>query len=436
MKKFVAMMLLVCMLMTAAAFAERTVLQDEQAPMLVAAELYDAEGKRVAEIEENDVVLTDVYFREPVERLVGAYEGVMGGVHYSDVSCLVHDDHAVQAEINEILAAIEEDFDAFDLVMYELYDVVLAEEVAAQMVDGGYAKLTFELISEESLPLITLFTPDGVKWEVIDATAEDGNCFSVELNEGGVIALLCDGREAMGIGKDAEPEVEEDEFIFNEDDEPGYHTGFTPSVTGKPAPELVEAEDESGEPYIGYISVMVSAEDGEATFEKVYIPNRNYVLVTPVSECDYVADIQTHEHLEWAYDIILNAENAGALPTVGGVLADAMNAELAANGFELTCDQMVVKDLFEVTMYGDYVEYMYDENNYLCVTFNVGRDADEPFIVMYSADSVNWNVLTGDNVKVNDNGSVTLKLYDLGAVAFLVEGDAEIDAEAAVQSPN
>ena len=92
--------------------------------------------------------------------------------------------------------------------------------------------------------------------------------------------------------------------------------------------------------------------------------------------------------------------------------------------------------MFEVTAYGDYLEELYDEANYLEVTVSANADPDMAFIVIHSADSVHWNILPADDYLVGKNGNVSLKLYDLGAVAFLVEAEEAVDAETAVQSPN
>jgi len=63
-------------------------------------------------------------------------------------------------------------------------------------------------------------------------------------------------------------------------------------------------------------------------------------------------------------------------------------------------------------------------------------DPEKPLVVIHSPDSKHWHVHEPEDVVLHADGSVTLKMFDLGSVAFLVPVEEAIDAEAAVQSPN
>ena len=86
-----------------------------------------------------------------------------------------------------------------------------------------------------------------------------------------------------------------------------------------------------------------------------------------------------------------------------------------------------------MTAYGAAVEAT---ANGVELTFETGLYAGDTLVVAYSADSANWEVLAAEYVVFNGNGTVTLKLPKLGAVAFLVEAPDDLpNAGQAVSSP-
>lgn len=451
MKKILSLILAVCMLMGAAAFAEEPVMyQDEQPPMVVTetneagetivARILDAQGNELAQIKDDgSLVLTDTHFRADVEdeeishRLTSAYEGVMDDVHHSDVECKLHE-HDVKVDINTILTSLQQELDAHDLVMYELYDVKLSGEAADLLAqEGNKLEVTFELKEEQWLPTIVLYSEDGLEWQVIQHEDTEDMRFTVQLPASGTLALLIDGQTAFGLG-----EPRQIVTVIPSDPDEG-NDNFTPSASGKPNPDVITTvvDDET---VIGYIY------NNEGTV-KIPVPDQNFVLVTPLSGRDYVVDIQTHEHLEWAYDSICEAEDIGELYTEHDMstaipadehttIAEQLDEHLALLDSELTHDKLVVRDLFELTAYGEYVHYLYDPEYYLEMTFDANLDPSKPMIVIHSMDSVHWHVHPLEESQVHADGSVTLKLYDLGVVAFLVEGEENINLETAVLSPN
>ena len=436
MKKSLSLMLLVCMLLSATALADfGSVVQDEQPPVLatvtndegkiIVTSVYDAKGEIVAEIEDGHVVLTDVHFRATTEqadvaaRLTAAYEGVMENVHLSDVACKLHEhEHVIKIDINQALGTVTlEDVDAFDLIMCELYDVSFSEDVEMLLVDDATAAVTFKMLEGQPMPLVVLFSANGNDWDVLPFTVT-GKQFTVNLPASGILALLADGYQVMGIGEDVDP-------VFNNEGD------FTPSVSGKPAPELEVTEGEDGEEYVG------SVKDNAGT-ESVLIPNRNYIVVTAPVEKACNNDIQTYEHLTWAYDTILNAADVSLLPADchEGTIAEHLAQRLEELQLSLTADQLIVRDLFEISAYGEYLEYLHNENYYVEVTFKTDLNPDKTVIVLHSADSVNWHVHPIEESIVHENGYITLKLYEMGTVAILVEADDVINMQDAVMSPN
>lgn len=430
MKKLVALIVCLCMLLTATAFCEADLLQNEMPPMLVKAEL-DNGTEAVEVLDDGSLVLTDVSARNEAEmaRLTAAYEGVMGGVHFSDVPSMLHED-VVKLDINEALKGTEEELTAHDLVMIELFDIAVGEELTEKLVDGAYLEMTLEMPENQAMPMMLLFTPDGAEWRVYeDWNIAGDNTLAVRVTEGGVMAFLKVELSSEDEIVDEDAEVTDPEGVFTPND--NQNPNFTPSVSGKPAPSL---KTETGVDGVSYVATIYT-KTGEVVAN---IPDYDYLLVTPVSESQFNADIMTHEHLQWAYDLILNCTNVGELLSADGenTIAAEIDAMLLAMNAELTHEQLVVRDLFEATVYGEYVDHMYNEDHYIAMTFLTDVDPEETLVVLCSEDSVHWYPVPAENVTVNSDGSVTLRTEGLGVFAFLVEAEAELNAEEAVSSPN
>jgi hypothetical protein len=120
-----------------------------------------------------------------------------------------------------------------------------------------------------------------------------------------------------------------------------------------------------------------------------------------------------------------------------GIIDEDLTARLKEMQLDLTCEELVVKDLFEVSAYGDYLHHLYNEDYYLEVTLKTDLDPSKAVIVIHSYDSVNWHLHSIEESMVHEDGSITLHLYDLGTVAILVEADDDVvSLQDAVLSPN
>ena len=435
MKKMIALLMALCLLMTAfgvVAEETRPVVQDEKAPAVVlkdvngkkvAATIYDANGNVLAELlDDGSLLLTDVHHRETAdERLDHAYDQLMHDVHFSDVEAIDHDEK-LKKDINERISTAE--LNAYDLLTYEVFDVMInSPEVAALLTDGAYLEFTVELLEEQAAPMLVMFSEDSERWKLLDSYTVDGKQVTLRLEKQGVVGFIKPYEVVPGTSYTYVEEVYGAYPSTSEIDQ----TIFTPSVSGKPAPELVPTITEDNQIVVGYIYTTEST-------EPIVITQEDHMLITPVSESAYVGDVTIHEHLQWAYDAILEAEEVQNIQTDIGAQIDE---QLAAGGFEQTHADLVVRDLFDVTYYGDHVEQFYNPEALIELTFEEKElNPSDPLVVLHSHDSINWHVVHADQVQVNDNGTVTLKLDGLGAVAFLVERGEELPApEQAVSSP-
>ena len=398
----------------------------------VYAVLYDAEGNVKANIADASLIgLIDVSERNAIangaiaERLNNAYLGVMYDVNYSDVEAAKHDD-VLKIDINQALIAAQ--LTAHDLVMCELFDVELYGEYSDELAAGSM-ELTLGLEVWQGAPIIVVTTQDGIEWSILSDVKNNGDgTVTIRVQDAGVIAFLLGKDDTQESGEGYVNEVVVTEKPAQPSEDQGH---FTPSVSGKPAPSLVGSVGENEEIYSGYIVHMVSG-------SKTPVPNEGYLIVTPLAERDYIADIQTHEHLEWAYDEILNAETLGELSATGhemGLAAD-IDQRLAEMNAGLTHKDMIVRDLFEVSVYGKYLDYFYDENNRAELVFDAGIAQGASLIVAVSGDSATWHILPQEDVVVDGEGMVTVRMHELGTVAFLVDAATTLQTTGgAVVSP-
>lgn len=436
MKKLFALLMALC-LMTAVltAIAEelevRPVLQDEAAPKLVVTEengqkiiakICDANGNVLAVIlDDGTVALTDVHQRaEGGERLVNAYNELMQDVHFSDVESAKHDEK-LKKDINDSIAT--DTLSAYDMLVYEVFDVALNNpETEALLTDGAYIEFVVELKENQSAPTLIKTSQDGLKWELLDHCTVDGSTVTIRMEKPGVVGFM----KPYDVAPEQPVVIETEEVVTTYETVMVEAEGlFTPSVSGKPAPQLVPFVNEKNEVVKGYIYTTETA-------EPVAVGNDSSLVITPVADSFYVEDIQTHEHLQWSFDSILKAEQVQHIRT--GIGAE-IDGQLKADGFSLTHFDMIVRDLFDVSLYGELLEQFYNEDAYLEMTFEEKElDPNQALVVIFSEDSQNWHVLPHSMVTINGNDTVTIKLPGLGTVAFLVEKAEELPSGAEVVS--
>lgn len=377
MKKLFALVLIVCML-SVAAFAEVTV---------SAANICDAAGNVVGAAElavEDYTNRSNITDTGVADRLTKAFEWVKYDVQYNET---------LAADIDSALAGKSMELTSSDLIIVEMFDIALGE-----IAEGNYAEITVTLEEGKVMPQIVTFTADGITWEVVEYTTE-GNTITFKANRSGAVAFLLDHKLVLTEGEVSEKLVAtESTTIITA----GAET-FTKSVYGKTAPSVTVIE--------GGIAVIT-----DATGAEIVVPNEaGHLVVTPVSERNEAADVRVRENLNWAYESILNAESVDAL----------VEEELG---------DMIVRDLFDVSLYGEYKAVFAQEGATVEVTFDADIDSAKGFAVLCSHDFATWHTIAAENVSVNANGTVTVKLAEAGALAFAVEADDTV--EGGVVSPN
>ena len=187
-------------------------------------------------------------------------------------------------------------------------------------------------------------------------------------------------------------------------------TGFVPSITYKPNPEIVPVQGEDGEEYIGFIR----DEEGEIK-DGVHA---DCLTITPVA---YV----------WDPTIELPEEVEELLTNVYEKLNDkTMVLPLEKFNLDLDMDDMVIRDLFDARWACDEHREMVEKDGVTFeITFDLGVVASAHIYAM------TYDELTNDWTPVvktvnNGDGTVTCTFEHLCAIAFampLAEQSTPVD---------
>lgn len=261
-------------------------------------------------------------------------------------------------------------------------DVVITDVFAITVVEGN----TVEIATDAA---VVLFSADGAAWEVL-TEGKIASSGVVALVSNRADAIVVEGEETLN----ADVAVIENTIVIEEE------KNFTGSVYGKAAPAVVVTEQA--------VAVITTAAG-----ETISIPvDAAGMVVTAVANREAAADLAVRENLNWAYANIQAAESANALV-----------AEELGN--------VVVRDLFDVSLYGEFKAAVEAGASF---TMTFADVAGEGLVVLCSHDFATWHTVAAENVVANADGSVTLTLTEGGAVAFAVA--AEETVEGGVVSPN
>nr|MBR4279999.1 hypothetical protein [Clostridia bacterium] len=408
MKKILSVVLALCMLLATAvsAMADK-VYQDNAAPAVSSTS--DAEGKETLAV-----------IRDAQGQIIGAVpaDGVLNVVCVGERETVA--DAAVAAQLETGLATMLKELDILytpGMVGTDLFYLEVPAEYAEQFAQGAAMEITFApIVMEEDGTVMVLTSADGVTWtQEDDVTFPAAGLVTVRVNASGLVAFVVKPETAFGQPEEVASTAEEAAEETN--------NNFTPSVGGKLAPEIVPAAD-AGEEY----AAVVVAPD---TTPVAYVPYTPWLVLTALSERAFNPDVMTYEHLEWAYDAICKAEHVCDMKAEGEenlTLADVINKRFADAGRDLTAEDLVVSDLFEISVYGEYPQAV--TGNKLSITFDMNMAQDETLVVLCAYGIDAWHVVDAQDVVINADGSVTLNLQHLGVLSFLVENPNPVDANA------
>ncbi|MBQ7345292.1 MAG: hypothetical protein IJW45_04425 [Oscillospiraceae bacterium] len=186
---------------------------------------------------------------------------------------------------------------------------------------------------------------------------------------------------------------------------------FTPSVSNKPAPEIVPVVDPNGDPAIGEI-----IDEVQEIIDYVYEP---CIVITPVSEATTSTEIpdDAEELLLDVYAKLQSGEMTIDYETLFGGVDN---------------DDMVIRDLFDVTfLCEEHPEMLAPTGIVFRVTFDIGVEAG---VDVYTTTYKNGEWVPAVSTVNNGDGTVTCLIEDFCPVAFSVEVEDDEPIEPPVQT--
>ena len=194
---------------------------------------------------------------------------------------------------------------------------------------------------------------------------------------------------------------------------------FTPSVEQKPAPTVDPITDSNG----NQVSAIIRDQNGEEV-HGVSIDSGE-LIVTPISQASQAAQAIS-EMLTNAYEQIQQANTiADLVPTIGEFLQTIGSAAQVAD--------LVVRDVFDVSLTGTAAEYLAQEGNNITLRFDVGVAPSATLIVLHNYEGSNWEIIPDDRVVQNADGTVDVTFDSLSPIAFVVDS-TETDTSASTDA--
>lgn len=401
MKKLVSVLLILCMLLAVPAMA---------ANKIEGVTMYPQTGLDFTRMEDRHM-LTDDALRN---RMQWAYTEIHETGHFEELAVLGHE-NGIGQEVNRVLNDMNVGLTVYDYMIYDSFELQLQDQYANQIGNGNTLEVNFDLNLDRDVHLVVALSNDQATWKCVEAkdvTQYNDGTASVRFSELGTVLFMIEVQH-----QPAGPAVEPD-------------SNFTPSVTGKPAPDVIPPHGSASN-----IIARIYNEEDQLISE---VPDEGWLVITPVSRREQAEDKQVRERLEWAYNQIKTTPDVGDLPARGhqeGVGKD-IDQLLKNEGFDLTSEDLVVRDLFDASLYGtEYVDALNDEGHYIEITFDLDVDPDDPLVILVTNDNKTWFMLTPDDYIIHADGSVTMFLEELGTIAILVDSGKQTSTGTSVKAP-
>ena len=399
MKNIISLVLILCLLSVLAYAAE----------LQMGVNMHACEGVNFVRMEERHAITESPVYGN----LQWAYETIHQTNHFGEMAACSHL-NGIGTDINAALSEMNLDLTACDYLIYDSFELQLTNDYAYLLENGGAVELRFDLNLERNVHPVVLLSNDQSAWKCVDPARvqmQNDGSLKVSFDELGTVLILVEMERRLSGGS-------------------GYEGSFTPSISGKAAPDIIAPD--ANDP--ATIALIYSERDELIA----RVPDEGYLVITPVSRRNAAEDQQVRQRLEWAYNQIQTTPRIGNLPaTENRIVAESIDAVLDASGFaDLCSDDMIVRDLFDASLYGtEYVPALKDEGHYIEIIFDLKVDPNEPLVILLTHDNQNWQVLDWSAYEINADGSVTLRLEQMGALAILVDAEHMTANGSAAKSP-
>lgn len=185
---------------------------------------------------------------------------------------------------------------------------------------------------------------------------------------------------------------------------------FVPSITNKGAPDLIVIDKVNGKDVVGFIT--------NADGDKLSTEYLDCLIISSITDALNGKELPegVKEQLLKVYDEFLNgAEISDVCPDLADIVKEKWDKDK-------TPDDLVIKDLFDITDTCDDISKHLNGDGILELTFNVGIAGDSFITAMVYVDG-KW-VPVRDCIN-NGDGTVTVKFDKICPVAFLVPGSGQ-----------
>lgn len=143
--------------------------------------------------------------------------------------------------------------------------------------------------------------------------------------------------------------------------------------------------------------------------------NEDDIQIVTLSAQDKMTDEQKEE-MTRAYDALESGDLSKAIPNLNTVLNDA--------DMGITADDLAIIDMAFVVVSDDVKVRLADENAKISVSLKLDVDTKDALVVLSFVDN-KWDVVPFENVIVNDDGTVTITMDNVGLIAFAIRKGIE-----------
>lgn len=193
-------------------------------------------------------------------------------------------------------------------------------------------------------------------------------------------------------------------------------TGFVPSITYKPDPEIVTVKDEKGEDAIG----VIRNENGEV----IDYADHGCLMVTPIAHV-WDPEEEVPEDVEKLLTTVYDGLNDGSL-----------NIDYTKFAANLKAGDMVIRDLFDARwVCEEHRDLIEKEGVTFEIIFDLGVVADaQIFVATYDETTKEWSPIV--KTVNNGDGTVTCTFEHFCAVAFSMPLNGTVAPVADAQPTN
>ena len=175
-------------------------------------------------------------------------------------------------------------------------------------------------------------------------------------------------------------------------------SGFVPSITYKPEPDIVPVKDENGEEHLG----VIRDKDGQI----VDYVDHGCFRITPIAHV-WDPEIEVPDYIE---DLLLYVYE--------GLNDDSLKINYDIFNANLDPSQMVIRDLFDIRWFcEEHLAMHLKEDNTIDLIFDLGVVADaEIFVASFDENSKEWSPIV--KTVNNGDGTVTCTFQHFCAISF------------------